>query len=231
MITEFLPIGLKGLAIAGLLAAMMSSLSSAFNSSSTLFTMDFYQKYKPKASDHELVVVGQIATVVLVVLSLGWIPFMKALMGGGIFHYLQSIQAYISPPIAAVFLLGLYFKWINARGAIVSLWAGFILGISRIVSEFLVNQGTIQVSKNSLFDLFLSINFLHYAILLFVFCSAVLMLVSKWKPSEITEEIDSVTFTRPMSFQLKISSDLILTGVLILLVLLLWTIFSPLGLG
>jgi SSS family solute:Na+ symporter len=125
MITGFLPVGIKGIAIAGLLAALMSSLSSAFNSSSTLFTIDFYRESRPNASEKELVRVGQIATVVLVLVSLGWIPFMRTLMGGGIFHYLQSIQAYISPPIAAVFLLGLYFRWINATGAIVALWTGF----------------------------------------------------------------------------------------------------------
>ena len=103
MITSFLPSGLKGLAIAGLLAALMSSLSSAFNSSSTLLTIDFYQKFRPKASERDLVRFGRIATSILVILSLGWIPFMKSLMAGGIFHYLQSVQAYISPPIAAVF--------------------------------------------------------------------------------------------------------------------------------
>ena len=87
--------------VAGLLAALMSSLSSAFNSSSTLLTIDFYQKFRPNATERDLVRFGRMATIVLVVLSLGWIPFMEALMGGGIFHYLQSIQAYISPPIAA----------------------------------------------------------------------------------------------------------------------------------
>ena len=87
LITEILPNGIKGLAIAGLLAALMSSLSSAFNSSSTLLTIDFYQKYKPDASEKALVRFGRIATIVLVIVSLGWIPFMNALMGGGIFHY------------------------------------------------------------------------------------------------------------------------------------------------
>ena len=110
MINQILPVGIKGLAIAGLLAALMSSLSSAFNSSSTLLTIDFYQKFKPKASEKDLVRFGRMATIILVLLSLGWIPFMESLMGGGIFHYLQSVQAYISPPIAAVFLLGLFFK-------------------------------------------------------------------------------------------------------------------------
>ena len=169
MINQFLPTGLKGLAIAGLLAALMSSLSSAFNSSSTLLTIDFYLKYKPKASQKDLVRFGQFATIVLVIVSLGWIPFMKSLMGGGIFHYLQSVQAYISPPIAAVFLFGLFYKWINAKGAIVSLWLGFIVGVFRLVTEFLSNEGTIVVPQDSLLGLFIGINFLHFALFLFLF--------------------------------------------------------------
>ena len=88
MITQLLPVGLKGLAIVGLLAALMSSLSSAFNSSSTLLTLDFYHKFNPNASERSLVRFGRISTIILVIISLGWIPFMKALMGGGIFHYL-----------------------------------------------------------------------------------------------------------------------------------------------
>ncbi len=137
----------------------MSSLSSAFNSSSTLLTIDFYQKYKPNATQKDLVRFGQVATIILVFVSLGWIPFMKALMGGGIFHYLQSIQAYISPPIAAVFLFGLLFKWINSRGAIVALWTGFVVGVFRLFAEFLANNGTIIVENDSLLGMFLGINF------------------------------------------------------------------------
>lgn len=231
MITEFLPIGLKGLAIAGLLAAMMSSLSSAFNSSSTLFTMDIYRKLKPKANDHELVIVGQIATMMLVILSLGWIPFMQSLMGGGIFRYLQGIQAYISPPIAAVFLLGLYFKWINAKGAIVSLWTGFVLGVSRIIFEFLSQEGIIEAQEFFLLNMILEINFLHYAILLFVLCAAVLIIVSKWTSSPLPHNINMMTFSRLYPSRLRLSTDLILTLILILLVLTIWLIFSPIGIG
>ncbi|MEM9324276.1 MAG: sodium:solute symporter [Bacteroidota bacterium] len=230
MITGFLPVGIKGLAIAGLLAALMSSLSSAFNSSSTLFTIDFYQRYRPKATEKELVFVGQVATVVLVFVSLGWIPFMKALMGGGIFHYLQSIQAYISPPIAAVFLFGLYFKWINARGAIVALWSGFALGITRLVTEFMANEGIITLAPDSFLQRMLNINFLHYAIILFVFCAGVLMVVSKMGQPQPMEVLRDVTFSRgqKMDFDRR---DVMLTILLIAAVLVLWTIFSPLGLA
>lgn len=230
MITGFLPVGLKGLAIAGLLAALMSSLSSAFNSSSTLLTIDFYQKFKPNASEKDLVQFGRIATVVLVVLSLGWIPFMRALMSGGIFLYLQSVQAYISPPIAAVFLLGLYFPWINARGAIIALWSGFVLGIARLVTEFMANEGTLVVSKGSLLDKFLGINFLHYALYLFLICSGILMLLSKLLPD--SRPVPAfLTMQKGEEMGPNVHKDRLLMIILIVCVLFLWWLFSPLGLG
>ena len=232
MINGFLPTGLKGLAIAGLLAALMSSLSSAFNSSSTLLTIDFYQKYKPKASQNDLVRFGRLATIILVIVSLGWIPFMKSLMGGGIFHYLQSVQAYISPPIAAVFLFGLFYKWINAKGAIVSLWLGFAIGIFRLVAEFLSNEGTIMVAEDSLLGMFLGINFLHFALFLFLLCAAILMIVSKMGRPQSAEVLALVTFqkgTQPAKF--KWTPDVSLTVILIVCVLVLWWLFSAWGIA
>ncbi|TMU55284.1 sodium:solute symporter [Flagellimonas algicola] len=232
MITNFLPLGLKGLAIAGLLAALMSSLSSAFNSSSTLLTMDFYKQYRPQASDKNLVRFGQLATVVLVIVSLGWIPFMKTLMGGGIFHYLQSVQAYISPPIAAVFLFGLFYKWINAKGAIVALWSGFFLGILRLVTEFMAKEGILIVGEGTILAFFLDINFLHFALFLFVFCALVLALVSKTGLPKTEEALRLVTFQKKDQLPSKERSrDMVLTLVLIVLVLILWAVFSPLGLA
>jgi solute:Na+ symporter, SSS family len=232
MITGFLPIGLKGLAIAGLLAALMSSLSSAFNSSSTLFTIDFYKQYKPKASERELVWVGQLATLTLVLLSLSWIPFMKTLMGGGIFFYLQSIQAYISPPIAAVFLFGLYYKWINEKGAIVSLWTGFVLGITRLVCEFLSKEGVIHVSQDSLLGMLLGINFLHYALFLFVACATVMIMVSRFTARQPAETLRMVTFQPSLTKErFKLSTDMVLTIILIAAMLTLWTVFSKWGIA
>ena len=231
LITGFLPMGIKGLAIAGLLAALMSSLSSAFNSSSTLLTIDFYKQMKPHATEKSLVRFGQIATVVLVLVSLGWIPFMKALMGGGIFHYLQSVQAYISPPIAAVFLFGIYFQWINARGAIVALWTGFGIGMFRLVTEFLSNEGSINVAQGSFLDQFLGINFLHFALFLFIFCAGLLMLVSKMGQPQPIELLKMVTFQKSNQGRFRLSSDVVLTIFLVILVLLLWWLFSPLGIA
>lgn len=232
MINSFLPVGIKGLAIAGLLAALMSSLSSAFNSSSTLLTIDFYKQYKPNATDKNLVRFGQIATIVLVIVSLGWIPFMRGLMDGGIFHYLQSVQAYISPPIAAVFLFGLFYKWINARGAIVALWFGFIVGILRLVTEFMSKEGAIIVEEGTVLYYFLEINFLHFALFLFLLCAVILAFVSRFGVAKTEEQLALVTFQKnSLSFGVKWSKDATLTVLLIVFVLALWALFSPLGLA
>jgi len=232
MITELLPVGLKGLAIAGLLAALMSSLSSAFNSSSTLLTIDFYQKFNPRASEKQLVRFGQLATISLVLVSLGWIPFMKALMGGGIFYYLQSIQAYVSPPIAAVFLLGLLYKWVNAKAAITTLWSGFVLGMLRLILEYLTGAGVIHINPESLFGILLGINFLHYAIFLFVFSVVVLVVVSKLTSPPSEHQIKGLCLqTSEKEKWVWSSSDVRLSMGLIALVLLFWLIFSQWGIA
>ncbi len=227
LITGFLPAGLKGLAIAGLLAALMSSLSSAFNSSSTLLTIDFYQKLKPQASEQELVQFGRLATGILVIVSLAWIPFMEALMGGGIFYYLQSIQAYISPPIAAVFGLGLLLPWVTAQAAIITLWSGFVLGAGRLVMEYLIKQGSIRLEPGSIPAQFIHINFLHFALFLFLICSAILIGISLLTKSQAPN--NSQQLIREVKFEAAPMRDIALTVLLIASVLTLWYIFSPFG--
>ncbi|MEO1713038.1 MAG: sodium:solute symporter, partial [Bacteroidota bacterium] len=235
IITGFLPAGLRGLVLAGLLAALMSSLSSVFNSCSTLFTIDFYKKYRPEASERSLVWVGQIATVILVIISLAWIPFMKAMMEGSSFYkYLQSIQGYISPPIAAAFLLGLFFKRINGRGAIWSLWTGFGLGLFRLVMEYRVGTGATTLTDGTLLHTLITTNFLHYAIFIFVVCSIVMVLVSLTAPQDSDEKLKNVTYEKPendeMGFNPK-NQDFWLTILLIAGVILVWLLFSPYGIA
>jgi SSS family solute:Na+ symporter len=188
LIGVLLPAGVKGLVVAGLLAALMSSLSSVFNSCSTLFTWDIYKKLRPQAREKNLVLVGQISTLFLVVFGLAWIPMMK-LISGQLYQYLQSVQAYISPPIAAVFLLGVFWKRVNSNGAIASLIAGFILGIARLALE---------MNKEAIGDGFLywysDINFLHFAIFLFVICSIVLVAVSLVTPAPSADQVAGLTF-------------------------------------
>ena len=211
----------------------MSSLSSAFNSSSTLITIDFYKRAKPQASEKELVWIGQFATIILVLISLLYIPLIKIMtQSGGIIQYLQSVQAYISPPIAAAFLLGLFFKRINSRGAIISLWTGFVIGVVRLIFEFMVQNKMLAMGDNFLVDLIVAPNFLHFALYLFLFCSALLIVASLSAPQHSAEKLKGVTFDKTVENFFEVRRvDVIYTVGLILVVLAVWYIFSPLGIA
>ncbi|RME36983.1 MAG: sodium transporter [Deltaproteobacteria bacterium] len=235
MITDFLPSGVRGLILAGLLAALMSSLSSVFNSCSTLFTIDFYKKWRPASSERELVWVGQIATVVLVLISLAWIPILQAwLEGSSFYQILQSIQAYISPPIAAAFLLGLFIRRINGRGAIAALWTGFVLGIGRLIAEVSVQNGWWTPAPGGLAEYFVTSNFLHFAIFLFLVSALVMIGVSLTAPPEPPEKLKNVTYERnddpAMRFHPS-NPDFWWTMALIAGVIAVWLLFSPYGLA
>jgi len=219
LVTNFLPAGVKGLVIAGLLAALMSSLSSVFNSCSTLFTIDIYKKLRPNTSERKLVIIGQIATVILVGFGLAWIPLMQ-LISSQLYAYLQSVQAYISPPIAAVFLLGIFSRRLNATGAMASLLTGFFLGMGRLVLE--LNKG----SLNGFWYTIADINFLHFAIVLFAVCVAVLIAVSLVTDKPDQERIRELTYERTATKINFRDSDLVLTGILILIIAGLWIYFS-----
>ena len=187
LVVALLPVGLRGLVVAGLIAALMSSLSSVFNSCSTLITLDIYKKLRPESSERRLVLVGQASTVVLVLLGLAWIPLMQNI-SGVLYKYLQSVQAYISPPIAAVFLLGLAWRRLNAAGAMASLVTGFALGMGRLVLELR------RDALDGLLHAYATINFLHFAILLFVVCSGVLVVVSLLTRPPTDEKVRGLTF-------------------------------------
>ena len=225
LVATLLPVGLRGLVVAGLLAALMSSLSSVFNSTSTLVTLDVYKKLRRAAPERELVLVGQATTAVLVGLGLLWIPLMK-LISGQLYQYLQSVQAYISPPIAAVFLIGILWKRVNAAGAMAALLTGFFIGMGRLVAE--INKGSLDGALLG----FAQINFLHFAVLLFVVCSAVLVGVSLVTPAPPAHKVDGLTFGGVAAPAVDVENprwrrmDLILTGVLVLCVLLTWIYFS-----
>jgi len=137
MVSSLLPAGLRGLVVGGLLAALMSSLSSLFNSCASLFTIDIYEKINPKASERHLVTVGRIATMAVVVMGIIWIPVMQRVSQGGLYKYLQSVQGYLAPPITAVFLLGLFCKRINGHGAVAGLAIGFIAGMTKLTIQAL----------------------------------------------------------------------------------------------
>lgn len=132
LVQTLLPKGFRGLVVAGMIAALMSSLASLFNSVSALFTVDVYQKFKPNAPARKLVTIGRTTTVVMTVLGLLWLPIMKAISGGGLYQYIQSVQSFLAPPIVAVFVMGLVWKRMNLRGAVWGLGLGFVLGMAKL---------------------------------------------------------------------------------------------------
>ena len=190
LVVRLMPPGLVGLMIAAMLAALMSSLSAVFNSSSTIFTMDFYRHLRPKAGERELVNVGRAATVIMVALGLLWIPFMKHI-SSQLWIYLQSVQAYIAPPIAAVFLIGVLWKRANGSGALAALLTGFVLGTARFVLE-LAYAG--QPMAEGVLRSFVRMNFLHFAAVVFVFCVVVLVGVSLATPPPAPRKVAGLTF-------------------------------------
>lgn len=220
MTLQLLPAGVKGLVVAGLLAALMSSLSSVFNSCSTLFTIDIYKKYFPETKEKKLVLVGQLATVALVGLGLAWIPLLK-IIEGGLFQKLQSIQAYISPPIAAVFLLGIFNKKLNAKGAKYALLTGFFIGVLRLVMELMKSD-----LKGIAFA-FADMNFLHFALLLFVICSAVLLVISANSSQGIKANISNLTYSTDNQVSFKDEGlNIVLSFGLVICIIALWLYFS-----
>src|SRR6266550_1634341 len=191
LVTRLLPVGIKGLVLAGMLAALMSSLASAFNACSTLLTWDVYRKLRPAASEQQLVRVGRISAGVMVFLGLLWIPFMKYI-SSQIYIYLQSVQAYIAPPIAACFLLGLFFRRLNGAGAIASLITGLALGLLRLILELTNKASGGGLAPGTLWHWIATINFLHYAVLLFVICTFVLFIVSMMTPPPPREKTEGL---------------------------------------
>jgi SSS family solute:Na+ symporter len=180
LVKDLLPKGFTGIVVGGILAALMSSLASLFNSSSMLFTVDFYKKIRPKASEKHYVIVGRIATVVIVVLGILWIPVMKDI-GKVLYEYLQDVQSLLAPGIAAVFLLGVISKRITPTAGFTGLVVGFTLGMLRLGLNIYFKDA---VSDGFIYQLIVAPNWLHYEIVLFLFVILLMVVVS--------------TFTKPV---------------------------------
>ncbi|MBN1845356.1 MAG: sodium:solute symporter [Sedimentisphaerales bacterium] len=180
LVREVLPTGIRGIVVAGLLAALMSSLAGVFNASSTLFTMDFYSKFRPRASQHHLVWVGRVATGAMVLIGLIWIPVIRG--GRNLYDYLQGVQSYLAPPIFVVFFLGVFWKRLNSKGCLTALVVGFILGLFRLAIDTPV---TMQMSgfengyaEGSFFWIINKMFFQYYSIFILLVCILVMVVVS-----------------------------------------------------
>lgn len=194
MVAKMLPIGLRGLVIGGLLAALMSSLSSLFNSCATLFTIDIYQKLKPKSTQTHLVRVGRIATAVVVVLGILWIPILRSMSeDSGLYKYLQDVQGYLAPSITAVFLLGLFYQRTNSAGAIVGLVAGFLMGMGKLTIQLLHKTPEGEEPAN-LLNRIADFNFLYSSGVLFAATVFLVVLASNMTAAPKEEQLKGLTW-------------------------------------
>ena len=193
MVKHILPVGVRGIVVAGLLSALMSSLAGVFNASSTLFTMDIYQKFRPRASQHQLVWMGRIATTVLVLIGLAWVPVIQGQKG--LYDYLQSVQGYLAPPIFVVFFLGVFMKRLNGKGCLAALLVGFILGAFRLAVDTPVSLKWIDhYAQGSFLWVVNNIYFQYYSLFIFIVCVVVMIAVSYMTEAPSLEKIKGLTF-------------------------------------
>ncbi|MCX8157951.1 MAG: sodium:solute symporter [Verrucomicrobiae bacterium] len=192
LVKMLLPPGIRGLIVACLLAALMSSLASLFNSSASLFTVDIYEKLFPGRSEQHLLTVGRIATATVVVLGIIWIPVMAKVSGGGLYQYLQSVQGYLAPPITAVFFLGLFWKRINSTGATWALSCGFILGMIKLTIQAFFGKGKIE--SPALLAQIGDFNFLYATGILFAISAVIMVVASLLSPPPPEEKIRGLTY-------------------------------------
>ena len=190
LVSQILPIGLKGLVVGGLLAALMSSLASLFNSSAMLFTVDFYQKYKPHAKEKELVFVGRMATITVVVLGVLWIPMLQGI-GNVLYEYLQQIQSLFAPGIATVFFLGIFSKRITAQGGLWGMVTGFSIGMIRLI--FLIFKSAVN-PDSFFYKVFIEFNWLYFMLYLVALCVIVTIGVSLITKQPSIDKIKGLTF-------------------------------------
>jgi SSS family solute:Na+ symporter len=192
LVSTLLPVGLRGLIVASLLAALMSSLASLFNSTASLFTVDVYEKLRPNRSAKHYLYVGRVATTAVVLLGMIWIPVMARVSGGGLYQYLQSVQGYLAPPITAVFFIGLFWKRINAHGAVWGLGMGFVLGMIKLTVQTFFGAG--KITSPEFLAAIGDFNFLYATGILFLASSAIMVVVSFLTEAPSEKQLEGLTY-------------------------------------
>ena len=196
MVQYLLPPGLRGIVVAGLLSALMGSLAGVFNACSTLFTVDLYEKWKPKATQHQLVRTGRIATGIMVLIALAWIPVIKG--ADGLYNYLQAIQGYLAPPIFVVFFFGVFFKRLNAQGCLWAMIVGFVMGLFRMLVDTPVTLGLSGFENGyppgSFLWIINNIYFQYFSVLITIVSAVVMVVVSYLTAEPDYMRIRSLTY-------------------------------------
>lgn len=231
LVAKVLPAGIRGIVVAGLLAALMSSLAGVFNASSTLFTMDLYSKFRPGVSEKQLVRVGRIATGVMVVIGLLWIPVIQG--SRGLYDYLQSVQGYLAPPIFVVFFFGIFNKRLNAKGALAALLVGFALGLFRLMIDtpVMLNEGY-AYEEGSFFWIINNTFFQYYSLLIFIISAIVMVAVSYATEAPAYDKLEGLTLTTVTAEQKAATKktyktiDFVISGLVIALILAAYLYFT-----
>ncbi|MBN1998107.1 sodium:solute symporter [candidate division KSB1 bacterium] len=192
LVAQILPIGIRGIVVAGLLAALMSSLAGAFNASAALFTIDFYSKIRPNAPQSRVVWVGRVATGVMVIIGLLWIPVIQG--GKGLYDYLQGVQSYLAPPIFVVFFLGVFNKRVNAKGCLWTLIVGFALGIFRLAVDTPVKMLDVEYTQGSFLWIINNVYFQYYSLFITIVCVIVMLVVSYNTNEPVYAKIGGLTY-------------------------------------
>jgi SSS family solute:Na+ symporter len=190
LVSHLLPEGLRGLVLAGMLAALMSSLASLFNSTATLFTVDFYRRLRPRVSEAHLVNVGRLATVAVVGAGMAWIPLLETLGNGSLYGYLQLVQSLLAPSIAAVFMLGIFSRRLSPISGLIGIASGFVLGMGRLA---LIAASDAGLDPGGPLGAFVELNWLYFSFLLFVFTCALMYAVSAVTPTASPEKLANLT--------------------------------------
>ena len=234
LVQHIMPIGLRGIVVAGLLAALMSSLAGVFNASATLFTIDFYQRFRPHASQARLVWVGRTATLFMVIVALVWIPVIQG--ARGLYEYLQGIQAYLAPPIFAVFFFGVFMKRLNAAGCLAALVTGFALGVLRLIVDTPVTLRAAGYEtgypEGTWFWILNNMYFQYYSLLIFLVSSAVLIGVSYLTPPPDPRQLTGLTYATVTEAQRRESRrswnqwDVVSSGAVLALIAAAYVYFS-----
>src|SRR6476620_5514135 len=230
LVMHVLPIGVRGIVVAGLLASLMSALAGVFNASSSLFTMDFYAKFKPNATEKQLVRTGRIATVVMVLIGLLWIPVIEG--GKGLYDYLQGVQAYLAPPIFVVFFFGIFMKRLNGPGCLATLIVGFAMGVFRLIVDTPVKLSGKAYTEGSFLWIVNNIFFQYYSVLITLVCIATFLIVSYTTKEPDYARISGLTFSTMTAEDKRATraswttSDVIQAVVLIGLIIAIYAYFS-----
>lgn len=234
LVQSVMPAGLRGIVVAGLLAALMSSLAGVFNASSTLFTMDFYSKFRPNATQHQLVWIGRMATAAMILVGLAWIPVIQG--ARGLYDYLQGVQGYLAPPIFTVFFFGVFNKRLNAKGCLAALVVGFILGVFRLAVDTPVSLQLAGYENGYPEGSFLwivnNIYFQYYSLLIFLVSVVVMIAVSYATEAPSDEQLVGLTYETVTQEHRRVSraswgtSDVVSSAVVLALILAAYIYFN-----